>query len=159
MMVSSPSTEMGKQSVEILSVPLVAAIGELYSPITRVRELCSIPASGPVTGCPPMIFVEVVLVISVVRASASPILRFLVQWCKVLSLRSAQVHSRALLLRLPHRLLPAALARPKWARTMMEPICSLVPSSLAALMHAAASAQKLPAVLVTHGFMTTMSAG
>merc|ERR1711937_974922 len=106
--------------------------------------------SGLVPGCP-QISVEVVLVILVVHTLVCPTFAFRVLWCKAQSPKNVQDHSllhhlRQHLLRLPL----LACAKPRLARTMMEPICSPVPLSQAAPMTVAATVLPPMAVLVTH---------
>lgn len=153
------SPEMGNTSVGILSTLLpVATTGELSSRLTRAREESSTRVSGPVTGCQ-QISVEVVLAILVVHTSVCRTFAFRVPWCKAQNPRSVQ--DRSLLLHPRPRQAPpqVAHARPQLAKTMMEPICSPVPSTPAVQTNAAATALPPPVVLATHGSMLTMNAG
>lgn len=158
-MESSPSQETDNKSAGILSTLLpVATTGELSSRLTRAREQSSTQVSGPAPGCP-QISVGAVLAILMVHTSVCPTFAFQVPWFKAQNPKSVQDHRLPLLLH-PHQRLPLlARVRLQWARTMTEPICNQVLSTLAVLRIVAAIAQPLMVVLATHGSTPTTNAG
>lgn len=159
-MESLPSPGMGSRSAVMVSSLLpVAVIGELFNQTTTATVQSSTPVNGQVIGCPPRISVEVALVILVVLTSASPISVSLVPLLKAQNRRNAPDHSLLLRLHQLQVLLLEELVRLRLARTTMEQICSLLQSTQAVRMSAAANVPPTMVAWATLGSMTTVSVG